>query len=426
LAAEQPRDGVAEDGRLAPTCDVSAIVRDPARLAEVRRTGLLDTPPEESFDRLTKLASRLLNAPAAFVALVDEARDFYKSAHGFTEPLASARQLTGLTFCHYAVAGSEPLVIPDTRAHPVYSQVPAVELLGVAAYLGIPLVTAGGQAVGSFCVIDFEPHEWGPSDVDIMRELGGSASREIELRLALRAAELAREEAEAAIRAREEIVAVLSHGLRTPIHAVRSTAAMLLELPVPEHERAGFLRLIHRNAETLGRLVADLLDLASIDNGGMRVEAAAVDPALLVAEAVSLAAPRAAERSLDLRVEAAADLPPVLADRARIGQVLANLIDGALDSTPAGGRVIVRAARRDDDVLFAVSDTGQPIPPDHLPRLFARFPPPAGLGGGPSRRELAIVDAIVRAHGGAIAVESAAGAGTTFSFTIPAAGAGGA
>jgi GAF domain-containing protein len=115
----------------------------------VRGTGLLDTPVEENFDRLTRLASRLLNAPAAFIALVDEARDFYKSLHGFAEPLASTRELTGLTFCHYAVAGSDPLVINDTRAHPVYSQVPVVELLGVAAYLGVPLVTASGQAVGA-------------------------------------------------------------------------------------------------------------------------------------------------------------------------------------------------------------------------------------------------------------------------------------
>jgi signal transduction histidine kinase len=410
------------DRRLDPSCDVGAIVRDSARVAEVRRTGLLDTPVEESFDRLTRLASRLLNAPAAFVTVVDDARDFYKSIYGFAEPLATARELTGLTFCHYAVAGSEPLVIADTRAHPIYSQVPTVELLGVGAYLGVPLVTASGHAVGSFCVIDFEPHDWDAGDVDVMRELAASTLREIELRLALRDAEWARDQAEAAIRAREEIVAALSHGLRTPIHAVRSTASMLLELPVPEHERGRFLQLIHRNADSMGRLVADLLDLASIDGGAFAVDTAAVDPVLLVAEAVDVASSLAAERGLELRVEAGADLPPVLADRARIRQVLANLLDNAIQFTPPGGQVVVRAARHDDDVLFAVSDTGRGISPEDLPRLFDRFPQPSDVSGGGITSWLAIANGIVRAHGGAIGVESAPGAGTTFSFTIPAVG----
>src|SRR3712207_9160238 len=87
------------DRRGEPVCDVERIVRAPERVAAVRRTELLDSAPEETFDRLTRLASRLVGAPAAFIALVDEARDFYKSTYGFGEPLASARQLTGLTFC---------------------------------------------------------------------------------------------------------------------------------------------------------------------------------------------------------------------------------------------------------------------------------------------------------------------------------------
>ncbi|WP_345785207.1 GAF domain-containing protein [Roseisolibacter sp. H3M3-2] len=97
--------------------------------------------------------------PAAFVSLVDADRDFYKSACGFGEPLASARALTGLTFCHYTVARTTPLVIPDTAADPVYRDVPTVRTLGVAAYVGVPLLV-GGQAVGAFCAIDVRPRAW--------------------------------------------------------------------------------------------------------------------------------------------------------------------------------------------------------------------------------------------------------------------------
>jgi hypothetical protein len=94
-----------------------------ARLEAVRATGLLDTPPEESFDRLTALAAKLLDVPAAFVSLVDEGRDFYKSNFGFPEPIASARQSEGVTFCHFTLRSKEPLVISDTLCDAAYRDV---------------------------------------------------------------------------------------------------------------------------------------------------------------------------------------------------------------------------------------------------------------------------------------------------------------
>jgi PAS domain S-box-containing protein len=178
-----------------------AAVSDPDRLAAVRATGLLDAPVT-AFDRLTRLAARLLRAPAAFVSLVDADRDVYVSAFGFDEPLASSRELTGETFCHYTVAGGSaesPLVIGDTAAHHVYRDVPTVRSLGVAAYVGVPLVV-GGHPVGALCVIDTAPRDWTPEEVEVLGELADSGRRELELRAALgdaRRAEDARRTAEA-------------------------------------------------------------------------------------------------------------------------------------------------------------------------------------------------------------------------------------
>lgn len=164
-------------------------VHDPERLAALRRTGLLDADTEEAFDRMTRLAVRLLRVPAAFISLVDEDRDFYMSAHGFGEPLASARQMTGRTFCHYAIGSEHPLVINDARADPVYRAVPTVESLGVAAYLGVPLAGPEGLILGSFCAIDHSPRTWTPDEVEVLGELAASARREIELRARARQAE---------------------------------------------------------------------------------------------------------------------------------------------------------------------------------------------------------------------------------------------
>ena len=95
---------------------IDDVLHDPARLAAVRRTGLLDSPAEEPFDRLTRLAAKLLKVPVTFISLLDADRDFYKSASGFPEPLASGRQLEGRTFCHLTLASRDPLVIDDTHA----------------------------------------------------------------------------------------------------------------------------------------------------------------------------------------------------------------------------------------------------------------------------------------------------------------------
>jgi signal transduction histidine kinase len=161
-----------------------AVVHDAARVAAVRATGLLDAAAEPAFDRLTRLAVRLLDVPTAFFSLVDDTRDFYVSACGFGEPLATARELTGPTFCQYAIQSREPLVIPDTAADPRYRDVPTVRTLGVAAYMGVPLAI-DGQVIGSFCVIDTVPRPWTASELEILVELAASAEREIGLRAAV-------------------------------------------------------------------------------------------------------------------------------------------------------------------------------------------------------------------------------------------------
>jgi PAS domain S-box-containing protein len=163
--------------------DAQATLGDPERVAVLEATGLLDSEAEEAFDRLTRLAVRLVGVPAAFVSLVDAQRDFYKSACGFGEPLASARELTGPTFCHYTVQQATPLVIPDTAADPTWRAVPTVQTLGVAAYVGIPLVV-DGQSIGAFCAIDMSPRAWSGDEIEILTELAASAQREIELRVA--------------------------------------------------------------------------------------------------------------------------------------------------------------------------------------------------------------------------------------------------
>ena len=161
-----------------------AALKDPKRLAAVEALGLLDALPSAGFDRITRLGAAALNVPATFISLVEGHRDFYLSHCGFEEPLASERMLTGQTFCHFTIEGDQPLVISDTRADPRYANVPTVKSLGVAAYLGAPLVLLSGEVIGAFCAIDFAPHSWSESQVIAVADLASLVVSEIELRQA--------------------------------------------------------------------------------------------------------------------------------------------------------------------------------------------------------------------------------------------------
>lgn len=157
-------------------------LRNPRRLAAVKATGLLDSGSTKNLDRLTRIGARLLDVPVTFISLVDDGRDFYPSHYGFAEPLASERQLAGQTFCHFTIERESPLAIPDTRAHPAYRNVPTVNSLGVAAYLGAPLVLLSGEVIGAFCAIDFVPRAWTNVQIQDAVDLASLVITEIESR----------------------------------------------------------------------------------------------------------------------------------------------------------------------------------------------------------------------------------------------------
>ncbi len=155
--------------------------RDPRRLKAVRESGLLDSPPEVSFDRLTRVAARALNAPIALVSIVDEDRQFLKSCVGVAEPWASRREMPlSHSYCQHAVASPEPLVVSDAREHPLLRNSAAIRDIGAIAYAGVPLVGSDGQALGTLCVIDHGRREWSADEVALLGELADAVVQEIE------------------------------------------------------------------------------------------------------------------------------------------------------------------------------------------------------------------------------------------------------
>ena len=177
-----------------------SLLTRPDRLAALRRTALLDTPPEEAFDRLTRMAARLLGTPVSLISLVADDHQFFKSAMGLPEPWASRRvNPISFSFCGQVVATGEPLVLEDARRHPLQRHNPVIRELGWVAYAGVPLVSREGHTIGALCVVDKTPRLWSERDIALLRDLAASVATEIELRTEIaerRQAEHGRRESE--------------------------------------------------------------------------------------------------------------------------------------------------------------------------------------------------------------------------------------
>ena len=155
-------------------------VEDPARLAAVRATGLLDGHGSPALDRLARLAARVVDAPVALVSLVDRDRQVFAGCRGLAEPWASRRE-TPLSYslCQHAVDTREPLVTGDARENPVLRDSPAVRDHEVIAYAGVPLIGDGGHVLGTLCVIDHRPREWSAEQIDDLGDLALAVMTEI-------------------------------------------------------------------------------------------------------------------------------------------------------------------------------------------------------------------------------------------------------
>ena len=276
-----------------------------------------------------------------------------------------------------------------------------------------PLV-ARGHLLGVLSLYR-EHRTYEPNDVFLAEELARRAA------LAIDNARLY-DQVHSGIRARDDMIGIVSHDLRNPVNAIRMLTGVMLdrdrgELLVPE--MVDYASVIRQAAEQMDSLIRDLLDLTRVEAGRLAVSSHRENTEELLSDALRTLAPVAAEKSLTLRLTAPDDLPDVIADRERIAQALSNLIGNAVKFSPPGGEIVVRVAVLESEIVISVTDNGRGMTPEQLTHAFDRFwqssrtdRQGAGLG-------LAITKGIVEAHGGRIWVESVPGSGSTFYFTLP-------
>lgn len=231
------------------------------------------------------------------------------------------------------------------------------------------------------------------------------------------------EKVERAVQAREEILGIVAHDLRTPLAVISMTAAEMLDSAFIDDRRRRDAERILRNTRRMEHLIRDLLDFSQIEAARLAVEQAPHRLEDVLRQAVETAQATASTRTLELDMPADAASANLLCDRERTLQILGNLLGNALKFTPVGGGIRVRAELREHEAVISVEDTGCGIAANEIPNLFERYwqsnrRPGTHQGKGVGLG-LFIAKALVEAQGGRIWVQSELGQGSSFSFSLP-------
>jgi signal transduction histidine kinase len=398
-----------------------------ARLAALWALQVLDTPPEMTFDQLTRLAARACGTPIAAIALIDSDRIWFKSAVGLGDLREIPREGS---LCAASLADDDITEVEDVWDDPRFARNPLVTgSPGMRFYAGAPLRLRSGHRVGSLCAIGTHPQRLTEDQRDSLRDIAQVATRFLESRQMTvdAVADLARAkmEAEMADRAKSEFLAHMSHELRTPLNAVIGFADMLrLEIhgPLPARYRDS-VDTIATSGRHLLDLINDLLDLARIEAGAIELQADWIDLSAIAHATVRMLEPLADGRGVGLRIDGRYG-PRARADRRAIQQVMINIVGNAIKFGPENGEVVIEF-RDGDPVEIRVRDDGPGMTPAQIERAMQPYgrsqvesshtaPAVGGTGLG-----LPIARRLVELHGGELRIDSTPGAGTTVAFTLP-------
>ncbi len=357
------------------------------------------------------------HADAAKASLLRQTAKYYPrashEAHPFREPLEKGEPVL--------VAEIDEAWINRLARNPGHLAV--VRALAPESAIMAPL-SARGHTLGlmTFACAG-SGRRYGTADLSLAGEVARRAAVAVDNARLYRQSELARHDAEAASRAKGQFLAVMSHELRTPLNAILGYSELVemgVHGPVSEPQREAMAR-IRRSGQHLLSLVNNVLNLERSEVGGLETEFATLPVAQLFEDAEALIRPQAGAKGIMLSV----DTPPpglsVLGEREKAGQVLVNLLSNAVKFTPAGGRIALTYRATAEAVELRVTDTGLGIPSDSLDRIFEPF---VQLDSGLTRRAegaglgLAISRRLARLMGGDLTVESEAGNGSTFTFTL--------
>ena len=386
-----------------------------ARLQALEELDILDTIEEAAYDDLTYLATQLCDAPIALVSLIDENRQWFKSRQG----LDAAETSRDVAFCAHAIHGDDIFIVEDSdndeRFHdnPLVTGAPHVKF-----YAGKPLFVDGKYPVGTLCVID----DHARTLTQEQRQSLEALARQVESQLALR---MKIKQLKQLDNSKDEFISMVSHELRTPLTSIVGALSVLSNI-LKDQVGSDLLKMAdiaHRNSERLIYIVNDILDIAKINAGKLLLSTTVVNLNEVIYESIESNTPYVEKCHCHINTDlAATNNIEILIDKARIIQVMNNLISNAAKFADDNDVINITSAIENGFVKISVVDHGPGIDITARDKIFDRFVqltasenqklPGTGLG-------LNLCKHIIEQHHGSIDVQSEPGVRTEFYFTLP-------
>jgi PAS domain S-box-containing protein len=390
------------------------------RLQSVTDIVLSNLSLDELLREMLVRVENLLGGDAAAILLVTEDGKYLEGriAIGLEEE-ALVRVPMGQGIAGRIAVHRTPLIVDDLSKEEVVS---SILLENVRSLIGAPLMIED-RVIGVIHVDTLEPHRFTTDDVRLLQLAADRVAVAIERTRLYEAEQRARLDAEAANRLKDDFLATISHELRSPLNSILGWVALLREGRLSEQATASALKTVERSARAQNRIISDLLDVARIVNGQLRLNMRMMEPGPVIEAGVEAVRPAADAKGVRIKMALDCDAGTIPTDSDRLQQIVWNLVSNAIKFTPKGGTVEVRLQRAGPHVELVVSDTGTGISPEFLSFVFDRFRQAdssstrkqGGLGLG-----LAIVRHLVELHGGTIHAESeGVGQGARFVVRFP-------
>jgi len=371
------------------------------RLEALKGLNLIDTPPEERFDRITRTAGEIFDTAISFITLVDANRQWFKSCYG-TEILDTDKKIS---FCAYAILQDDIFIIPDTKKDNRFKDFPVVTgRANIRFYAGVPIAAPDGSLVGTLCILDHHPRELSEKDKRILKNLAAWAELEINnksLSQALSERKKAQKEleennenlekivdertkslkealqlSESLKVLRDRIIRIIAHQLRTPMSAIRWNLEVLLENKFGKFkkEQEEFIRLIYQTDVDVINRLHDLLKTLDIEQNSIVFREEEVELFPIVNSVVAMYVSRCGTKKIKLKLhKPKKDLPQVVGDAEKIRIVIERLLDNALGYTKESGNIDISFSVDADQVEVHIKDSGIGIPEQESEKIFSRF-----------------------------------------------------
>lgn len=360
--------GIPENRLFCRLDGLTAAAREQQRMLVLTELGLLDSESVPIFEEATQTAAHSLNAPICLIGLMDQSRQWFKSAVGLSRlglmnDLAMTRQLPREeAFCVHVVDSQQVLAIEDTLDHPAFANSLLCQQYGIRAYLGAPLVTVSGDCIGTLCIMDSQPRSFTERDAEFLMLTARLGMSEYE-RLHLIKSQatgtpipLVQSQTAPANPVKFELLAQLTQELRTPLTSVMGMASVLnreIYGPLTSKQKE-YLDIIHHSGQYLLSLVKEILELSQLDDSSRALNLASIDIEMLCQQAIATLEQAANRREQQIRLSVEPGNRIWLLDKEKIRQMLYHLMFSVIQASNAGSIVRLHVSHKSSGLRLTV------------------------------------------------------------------------